>query len=219
MPLQIVFTATFFLSVGMLLDPSFLVDEPLMVRTRHSADAERLGVPGHVWVLDDESAVDYALVTHLLGKLGITGETADALVGAARQRADAPPAPATRSAAGTSGSGAGSAPVDTGAPVRLVVVDPCEHAPASASVWPTAPGCEDCLREGMRWVHLRLCLTCGRVGCCDSSPGRHASAHAADTGHAVVRSLEPDETWAWCYVDERLLATEDPDPAASASAL
>jgi hypothetical protein len=99
------------------------------------------------------------------------------------------------------------------------VVDPCEHAPASASVWPTAPGCEDCLREGTRRVHLRLCLTCGRVGCCDSSPARRASARAAGTGHPVVRSLERGESWAWCYLDERLLATEVPDAAASASAL
>lgn len=195
---------------------SFAPEVPVMVGTRLAADAERLTQPGHVWALDEESAVDYALVTHLLGKFGITDEAADALVGAARQRADAPPPPATRFAAGATTPGPGSAPVDTGAPMRLVVVDPCEHAPASTSVWPSAPGCEDCLREGMRWVHLRICLACGRVGCCDSSPGRHASAHAADAGHPVVRSLEPDETWAWCYVDERLLATDDQPTTAAA---
>jgi uncharacterized UBP type Zn finger protein len=54
----------------------------------------------------------------------------------------------------------------------------------------------------MEWLHLRLCLTCGRVACCDQSPGKHASAHARESGHPVVQSFEPDEDWRWCYVDE-----------------
>jgi hypothetical protein len=62
-------------------------------------------------------------------------------------------------------------------------------------------GCEDCLRTGDRWVHLRLCLTCGHVGCCDSSPNRHATKHAGESGHPVVRSAEPGESWCWCYED------------------
>ncbi|HSK26334.1 MAG TPA: UBP-type zinc finger domain-containing protein [Jiangellales bacterium] len=66
----------------------------------------------------------------------------------------------------------------------------------------TRDGCEDCLRTGGRWVHLRLCLDCGHVGCCDSSPNRHASAHARASGHSVVRSAEPGEEWRWCYVHE-----------------
>jgi hypothetical protein len=64
------------------------------------------------------------------------------------------------------------------------------------------PGCEDCLRAGGQWCHLRLCLTCGHVGCCDSSPGKHASAHAQSSGHPIIRSVEPGEDWSWCYVDE-----------------
>jgi uncharacterized UBP type Zn finger protein len=63
-------------------------------------------------------------------------------------------------------------------------------------------GCSECLRTGDAWVHLRLCLTCGEVGCCDSSPNRHASRHAAATGHPIVRSFQPGEDWAWCYLDE-----------------
>ena len=63
-------------------------------------------------------------------------------------------------------------------------------------------GCEDCLRTGDRWVHLRLCLSCGHVACCDSSPNQHASRHSAETGHAIAASFEPREDWAWCYVDE-----------------
>jgi uncharacterized UBP type Zn finger protein len=63
-------------------------------------------------------------------------------------------------------------------------------------------GCEDCLREGGKWLHLRICLTCGHVGCCDNSPGRHATAHHHTTTHPIIRSLEPGEDWNWCYVDE-----------------
>ena len=63
-------------------------------------------------------------------------------------------------------------------------------------------GCEECLATGGSWVHLRLCLNCGHVGCCDSSPGRHATAHFHKTKHPVIASFEPGERWAWCYVDE-----------------
>jgi hypothetical protein len=63
-------------------------------------------------------------------------------------------------------------------------------------------GCEDCLRDGGVWLHLRICLECGHVGCCDDSPGRHASAHGAATSHPIIRSLEPGEEWSWCFVDE-----------------
>jgi monovalent cation/hydrogen antiporter len=59
--------------------------------------------------------------------------------------------------------------------------------------------CEDCVREGTRWVHLRQCMVCGHVGCCDSSPSRHATKHFHETGHPIMRSAEPGETWMWCY--------------------
>jgi uncharacterized UBP type Zn finger protein len=62
-------------------------------------------------------------------------------------------------------------------------------------------GCEECMKTGDRWLHLRVCLACGKVGCCDSSPNKHASTHAAEAGHPIVRSCEPGETWSWCYVD------------------
>jgi CPA1 family monovalent cation:H+ antiporter len=68
----------------------------------------------------------------------------------------------------------------------------------------TPDGCEECLRDGTTWVHLRLCLACGHVGCCDSSPHRHATAHFHEGGHPVIRSFEPGEAWRWCYVDELL---------------
>ena len=63
-------------------------------------------------------------------------------------------------------------------------------------------GCEDCLREGGVWLHLRICLTCGHVGCCDDSPSKHARAHAAAAGHPRIRSLEPGEQWSWCFLDD-----------------
>jgi hypothetical protein len=62
--------------------------------------------------------------------------------------------------------------------------------------------CEDCIREGTSWVHLRECLTCGGIRCCDSSPRRHESAHARQAGHPIAKSIEPGEDWSWCYVDE-----------------
>ena len=71
----------------------------------------------------------------------------------------------------------------------------------------TPAGCEECLASGDSWVHLRLCLECGHVGCCDSSPNRHASKHFRQTGHPLVASLEPGEAWVWCYADEVFFET------------
>jgi uncharacterized UBP type Zn finger protein len=89
------------------------------------------------------------------------------------------------------------------------MVAACEHVASLGATDPTpstADGCTDCLALGEHnWAHLRLCLICGRVGCCDSSPRRHATAHFHATEHPVIRSFEPGETWRWCYVDERLV--------------
>ena len=78
----------------------------------------------------------------------------------------------------------------------------CEHFALEQDVRPSARGCEDCLKQGGRWVHLRMCLVCGHVGCCDSSPNKHATAHYHETGHPIVRSVEPGESWRWCYADK-----------------
>lgn len=82
----------------------------------------------------------------------------------------------------------------------------CEHLQAAGrSTVPQTPGeCPDCIREGLTWVHLRLCLACGNVGCCNSSPGKHADRHHRTTGHPVMRSIEPGEAWRWCFVDQLL---------------
>ena len=79
---------------------------------------------------------------------------------------------------------------------------PCTHTGQIVPVLPSAPGCEDCLQNGDTWVHLRICLSCGYVGCCDDSVNRHARGHADATGHAIARSIEPGERWAWCYPEE-----------------
>lgn len=89
----------------------------------------------------------------------------------------------------------------------------CQHfnglKPVLGAAASYAKGCEECIRLGSRWVHLRECLICGNVGCCDSSPHKHATRHFHQTDHAVMRSVQPGESWGWCYVDE---VTEDPVP-------
>lgn len=82
---------------------------------------------------------------------------------------------------------------------------PCEHVAMVADVEPMSEGCGECIAMGDSWVHLRLCLTCGNVGCCDQSRNTHARKHAASTGHAIVRSFEPGEVWRWCFVDDRFV--------------
>jgi hypothetical protein len=78
----------------------------------------------------------------------------------------------------------------------------CTHMKTIRDVTPSARGCEECLKTGSSWVHLRLCRTCGHVGCCDSSPHRHATAHFKATGHPIIEGYDPPEGWGWCYVDD-----------------
>ena len=78
----------------------------------------------------------------------------------------------------------------------------CSHLDQIRDVTPSANGCEDCLKIGDTWVHLRECLICGHVGCCDSSKNKHATKHFHATGHPIVQSFQPGEDWRWCYVDQ-----------------
>ena len=80
----------------------------------------------------------------------------------------------------------------------------CEHIKEIRKVTPSADGCEDCLKIGGRWVHLRVCESCGHVGCCDNSPNRHATKHYNATQHPIVKSVEPGEEWGYCYPDDVL---------------
>ena len=82
----------------------------------------------------------------------------------------------------------------------------CEHLELIQDVTPsTTKGCEECLKIGDTWVHLRMCLICGKVGCCDNSKNKHATRHNKETGHALICSFEPGENWIWCYEDQAVL--------------
>jgi hypothetical protein len=95
------------------------------------------------------------------------------------------------------------------------MADTCTHLDQVHNVVPRTPnGCEECLKMGGRWVHLRLCASCGHVGCCDNSPNKHATKHFHESSHAVMRSFERGEDWGWCYVDELFLEPA-PKPLAS----
>lgn len=82
------------------------------------------------------------------------------------------------------------------------MTSPCKHLDHPRITTTTKHVCEECIKGGDTWVHLRLCMECGHVGCCDSSKNKHATRHFHATKHPVIRSIEPGETWTWCYVDE-----------------
>ncbi len=78
----------------------------------------------------------------------------------------------------------------------------CSHIKDIKKVRPSANGCEECLKMNEEWVHLRICMECGHVGCCDESKNKHATKHFHSVGHPLMRSIEPGESWVWCYVDQ-----------------
>ena len=88
----------------------------------------------------------------------------------------------------------------------------CSHLDQVQDVDPGTPdGCEECLKMGMGWVHLRMCLSCGHIGCCDQSQGKHATKHFHSSNHPIIRSYEPGEDWGWCYLDDLFI---EPAPTA-----
>lgn len=82
------------------------------------------------------------------------------------------------------------------------MAEKCMHLDQVREVRPSGEGCNECLALGDAWIHLRICLSCGQVGCCDSSRNKHATRHFQMTGHPLIQSFEPNEDWAWCYLDE-----------------
>ena len=88
----------------------------------------------------------------------------------------------------------------------------CDHIDTVSQVLPQTLGCAECLRSGSWWVHLRLCRSCGHVGCCDDSPNRHATAHFRMTRHPIIEGYDPPEGWGWCFVDEVEVALPDQTP-------
>ena len=89
----------------------------------------------------------------------------------------------------------------------------CTHLDTIQDLPPSGDGCQECTRSGSRWLHLRMCQSCGHVGCCDSSPNRHATGHFRTTGHPLVRSFEPGEEWYFCYADDAAFELAGARPA------
>lgn len=81
----------------------------------------------------------------------------------------------------------------------------CTHTDQIQNVTPSSDGCEECRKNGDTWLHLRLCMTCGQVGCCDSSKNKHATKHFHENSHPIIKSFQPGEDWGWCYIDEVML--------------
>jgi monovalent cation:H+ antiporter-2, CPA2 family len=162
---------------------------PILTRPLGEVDVTEFAAAGADHVVDPQRVSGQALMRSVLAELGHNEQAPD------RRRTV----------------------VDTARVIRYTWpdTDECRHAAASRPVVPQAPGCVACLRAGEAWVHLRICLGCGYVGCCDSSPNRHARAHAHTVGHPLITSAEPGESWGYCFVDEMTV----PAPAEAAPGL
>ena len=169
-------------------------DLRVVARTRFGSEAPALRAAGASTIIAEDRESVARILAAVLGAYDVDAQTI-----ASHQQA-------LRSPGGPGGNGASGLMATT---VRLTqrqrLSERCAHAGRTGAVRPSAPGCEECLRLGDDWVHLRLCMTCGQVGCCDESKNRHATGHHRVTGHPIVRSLEPGEDWAWCYDDETVL--------------
>ena len=162
---------------------------PVIARVWGDADPEALGVDELVTA---ENASALAVAVRVLRRFGLANTAiADEVARIKRGGWTGGVVHATLSTIDRA-SKLGFRPIDTQA---------CPHIADITPVTPSAAGCEECLRMGARWNHLRVCLSCGHVGCCDSSPNRHATAHHHETGHPLIASGEEGEHWAWCYVD------------------
>lgn len=169
-----------------------LTGAPVVVRPSDAADLAELATAGVDHVVDPGLATRWRLVRTVLDRLGVA--------------ADPAPGPAGRTWADTTRLVDLRWPDDTG----------CPHGPAVRPVLPQSAACLACLRAGETWVHLRVCLSCGHVGCCDSSPGRHARAHHEESDHPIAASAEPGEDWAYCFLDDTTV-TADPDARGAAA--
>jgi CPA2 family monovalent cation:H+ antiporter-2 len=178
-------------------------DVKVLVRTRYTADMGDLVAAGADYVISEQTEASARLAEKLMHAYDVAGDQIELHLTALRT--PGPPHPRDGGEA-TGASRARRTVVDTEQVIDAALdPDACPHAASTRAVVPSARGCEDCLRAGGTWVHLRICLTCGHVGCCDSSPNRHARAHHEATEHHVVRSVEPGEDWSYCFADERML--------------
>ncbi|MDX1579921.1 MAG: NAD-binding protein, partial [Gemmatimonadota bacterium] len=175
-------------------------DLRILVRTRYASEIEELEEAGAAEVVTEERESVARLLAEVLETYGVDADTVASYERAVR---------AGDPADGASGATGGAAADDADPPVSLTArqraTEACSHVDRARAVRPSAEGCEECLKTGDEWVHLRICMTCGKVGCCDASPNKHASEHARAADHPIVRSFEPRETWAWCFEDETYL--------------
>ena len=192
----------------------------ITIRTRATVDVVALAEAGADEVVTEELESTLAVSASLLSLYGVTPEEIDADAEMTRSMArageldrpslgaedrlarTAPSRPGESASAGKERAG-----IDTESLVELLPPkdSSCSHLGLIRQVVPTTAGCEECLARSDDWVHLRLCMTCGHVGCCDSSKNKHATAHHQATGHPIVSSVEPGEEWGWCYIDEVML--------------
>jgi CPA2 family monovalent cation:H+ antiporter-2 len=179
-------------------------DIPILVRV-HEGEAAVFRSAGANEVITSQEASALSLAVHVLRRFGVANRSIAGEIERISSGSWVPGLLAERLQLSDEAQQVTFAPDPTEA---------CEHVSGLGPVTPSAPGCEDCLRIGARWVHLRICMSCGHVGCCDSSANRHATAHFHETGHPVMRSLEPREAWGWCYVDQQRINPAQEEPAA-----
>ncbi len=153
-----------------------LTDSPIFVRPLDASDLATLSEAGADHVVDPDASAERALLASLLTPLGLPGPHAEESIADTTKVFDV------------------DADVFDG--------NGCSHSSSRVPVLPRTSGCEECEMSGQQWVHLRVCLTCGHVGCCDSSPNRHSRAHFQQHAHPVIASSERDESWAYCFVDD-----------------
>ncbi|MEM7587981.1 MAG: cation:proton antiporter [Acidobacteriota bacterium] len=186
-------------------------DLRITIRTRSSADISELTHAGANEVVTEELESTLQVCADILALYGTeSGEItahAEAVRELARRGELDQPEPSALSAEPAPSPSGSPRGIDTESYVELEpdLEAGCPHVDRIRPVLPSAVGCEECLRKGEKWVHLRICMTCGHVGCCDSSPGKHATAHYHATGHPIMRSLEPGEDWGWCFACEKTL--------------
>lgn len=165
-------------------------DLRVLARVRSGHDAREIEAAGVERAVADEEVSITALLQHVLGEF-------QAPVGGIAEYVE-------EATSMSNGAGAGRPAVGL-RPGAAQRAPQCAHVAEVGEVTPHTDGCEECLQSGDRWVHLRVCMVCGHVGCCDSSKNKHATKHYHATGHPVMRSIEPGEEWGWCYVDQAML--------------
>lgn len=172
-------------------------DLRVVARTRFTSEIEELREAGASVVVAEEQEGVTRVLAEVLEAYGVDPATIRAHEAEVRGGGDA---------GGGRPGATSSAPEDAVALTdRQRATTRCSHVNQTRAVVPSAAGCEECLKIGDSWVHLRICMSCGKVGCCDSSRNKHASRHAREADHPVVKSFQPGEDWAWCYVDEAYL--------------